>query len=108
MSSMLEAIGGPPGAGAPPMGAPAGPPPEAEGPTDPTEILQEIIEGIKAYIDSDASDDIETQQAVKGLAIFQGLLADEQKGMEAASGTTPAHKAMAKQINSLASQAYGG
>ncbi len=118
MSSMLDALGVPPGGdpsaamgpgpGGPPPGPPVGPAPSDEGPSDPTEILQGIIDGIKAYIDSEASDDIETQTAAKGLVIFQGLLADEQKNTEAAMGTTGAHKGMAKQINKIAGQVYGG
>ena len=32
----------------------------------------------------------------------------EEKNMEAAAGTTPAHKAMAKQIQGIASGVYGG
>jgi hypothetical protein len=121
MSSMLAALGGPPGmdaSGGPPPG-PLGPPPGMGGPPpglgggappvrDPSEILKGIVKDLQEYIATDESDAQETAQATKALVLVQGLLASEEKNMEAASGTTPAHKAMARQINSLAGQAYGG
>lgn len=100
MSSMLDAIGGP-GAIDPQGGIGAPPPMEAPEAREPSEILTEIKGLIQEYIDSDDSDEQETAQATKALVIVQGLLASEEKNMEAAAGTTPAHKAMAKQINSL-------
>lgn len=100
---MLDAIG----AGAPPDAGMGGAPPEAPA-QDPSEILTQIKGLIQDYIDSPDSDEQETAQATKALVIVQGLLASEEKNMEAASGTTPAHKAMAKQINSIAGSVYGG
>ena len=96
------------------MGAPgdvaAGPPPgpAPSGGGSATDILTQIKGLIQDYIDSDESDEQETAQATKALVIVQGLLASEEKNMEAAAGTTPAHKAMAKQIQGIASGVYGG
>ncbi len=116
MSSMLEALQG--GGGAPPMGGPppgpdtmggmASPPPAPAGGGSATDILTEIKGLIQDYIDTPESDEQETAQATKALVIIQGLLASEEKNMEAAAGTTPAHKAMAKQITSLGADVYGG
>ena len=54
------------------------------------------------------TDDIDTATIHKALSTIQGVLATSQKNMEAAQGTTGAHKAMAKQIQGIASEAYGG
>ncbi len=121
MSSMLDALGVPPGGdpsaalgpGGPPpgpdpsQGAPP-PDPSAGGGDDPTGILRQIVDLIQQYISSDASDDIETAKATKILTTAQELLAEEQKQGEAAMGTTPAHKGMARAVNNVASSVYGG
>lgn len=107
MSQMLDAIGGPGGPGGDPMGGPQGP--DASSPTQSaSDILTQIKGLIQDYIDTPESDEQETAQATKALVIVQGLLASEEKNNEAAMGTTPAHKAMAKQVNAIAGQVYGG
>ncbi len=117
MSSMLDALGVPPGGDPSAALGPGGPPPEAAPPEaapegaggdDPTEILRQIVDLIQQYIASEASDDIETAKATKILTTAQELLAEEQKQSEAAMGTTPAHKGMARAVNNVASSVYGG
>lgn len=113
-------IGGPPGGAAagpagPPMGG--GPPPgggglppelaslmgggDEEGGAESrseVEILGEIRDLCVEYMDV-ASDDIEKDKIAQVLKTVQGLFASNQQQTEAAQGTTPAMKGMAKAIS---------
>lgn len=96
---MLDAIGQ--GGGAPP-------PSDAGSGGDPEDLIRQAIELLDQFAQTSQTDDIETQTARECATKLQGVLATAQKNQEAASGTTGAHKAMAKQINSIAGQVYGG
>ena len=64
---------------------------------NPVDLLQNAIDLLSHYIDVEP-DDIDKQTVMKALATLQGVLAKDQKESEAAAGTTPAHKGMAKAI----------
>jgi hypothetical protein len=87
-----------------------GPPPPAGGGGDPEDLLRTAVDALTQFaaLPPDVTDDIDTATIHKALSTIQGVLATSQKNMEAAQGTTGAHKAMAKQIQGIASEAYGG
>ncbi len=103
--------GGPPdlGGGAPGLppelmaalggGGPGGPPDQGgdQLSDDPVTLLNEVIDRLSHYIDVE-TDDIDKQTILKALTTIQGVNAKDQKEAEAAQGTTPAHKGMAKAI----------
>lgn len=75
-----------------------GPPPGGEEePRGELDILDGIRQDLLEYMDV-ASDDIEKAKAAQALKIVQDLFAGNQKETEAASGTTPALKGMARAI----------
>lgn len=71
-------------------------------------LLQTAIDALHDYIAHAGSDDVDTNVAAQCLAKLQSIKAQNQKQDEAAMGTTPAHKAMARSISSIAAQAHGG
>jgi hypothetical protein len=103
----MAAPGGAPGGGMPPElaallgggGGPEGGPPgggEGEARSE-TEVLGEIRDLCMEYMQI-ASDDIEKDKIAQALKIVQSLFASNQQQTEAASGTTPAMKGMARAI----------
>lgn len=79
-------------------GAPAGPPPAPEGGST-TDLLEQMIELAKTYIDTD-EDEEDKHTMAKVLTILQGYLAEEQKEGREALGGKLSPKIMAR--------AYGG
>lgn len=84
------------------LGGEGGPPPEEEAEAggegrSETEVLDEIRQLCIEYMDI-ADDDIEKAEITKALQIVQKLFAQNQQQTEAAQGTTPALKGMAKAI----------
>lgn len=60
------------------------------------EALDGAIQAIQDYISASDSNDVDTATAAKCLSALQGIKAGHQKETEAAMGTTPAHRAMAR------------
>lgn len=71
------------------------------------DLLSQAVDLLKQYLAAPDSDPSETHVAAKALTALQGILATDHKNDEAASGTTPAHKGMAKQIKRIAAQVHG-
>ena len=73
-------------------------------------LLQQAIDLLTQYVQAPDSDPIETHTATKALALLQGNAATSQKNQDAAMGTTPAHKAIAKTtaVAQQLAQAQGG
>ena len=93
-----------PGGGLPPElmaalgGGPGGPPPEEEETEEtPSDILADIRDRIQDYLRVE-TDDIDLQVGTKLADMVQTLFAKNQKEQEAAKGTTPAMKGMAKTL----------
>ena len=92
------------------MGGPGGPAPSiqiggdagaSDGPDSPdVEALLQQAKDALQQAEKGEQDHIDSQTILKCIAAIQGILAARQKGAESALGTTPAHKAMARQ--------YGG
>lgn len=87
-------MGGPPGAppGPPPPGLPpeeALPPEAGPAPASEVEGYSQVIDSITSLMELDSVTEQERSQMLKAVAIFQGLLADNEK-MEEQAGANPA------------------
>lgn len=122
MSSMLDSLMGGAGAGGPapaPMG-PSGPAPVPGGDTqggggtpgqpdspDAEQALSDAIDALTQFMAVE-EDDQDKAVAAKALATLQSIFGGRQKQDEAASGITPAHKAMGRAMKSQGAGGYGG
>ncbi len=77
------------GGGEPPLDEAAGPE------KSPIDYLRDAIAALDDYVDVE-EDDIDIETARRTQAMLQKLLAKDQQEGEAAMGTTPAHRHMAK------------
>lgn len=118
MSSMLDSLMGGAGAGGPapdPMsGAAPGGAPQSAGGTpgqpdspDAEQALSDAIDALTQFMAVE-EDDQDKAVAAKALATLQGIFGGRQKQDEAASGITPAHKAMGRAMKSQGAGGYGG
>lgn len=113
--SIMDALGGLPGVGGnPSAGGPFAPgqgggtPGMPDNP-DAEQALQQAIDGLHTFL-SVEEDDQDKATAAKCLASLQSIFGSHQKQSEAASGVTPAHKAMGRAYKRGGAQGagYGG
>ena len=62
------------------------------------QVRDRVVQDLQTLISDGTTDDLDTQVYAKCLAAIQGLKANVQKQQEAAMGTTPAHKAIARSV----------
>jgi hypothetical protein len=79
----------------PPVGPPVGPSPVEEAPRSLIDVLREILEGTKEYLDVE-QDEEDKEKAARILALVQQLLAVNQRQQDGMMAATPAAKGLRK------------